>query len=196
MKEILMLLTDQWADWEAAFVIADLNMHPDYTVKTVAADDVPKVSLGGIRAEIDCTLDSYNSYDNLAMLIVPGGLSWWDNDFPEIVEFIRAVAEKQIPIAAICGSVCFLARHGFLNHVKHTANALELLQDEQGYMGEKLYVETQAVADGGFITANESAAVEFAYEIFKVLKLGDDYEDKNKWFDYYKNGAIAGGDHE
>ena len=190
MKEILVLLTDQWADWEAAFAIADLNMHDDYDVKTIAIDNSPKISLGGIRAEIDCTIADYSDFGSLAMVIIPGGLSWWDNDLPEIVEFVKTLTEKGIPVAAICGSVCFLARHGFLNRIKHTANAVELLKEEPGYKGEELYIITQAVADGGFITANESAAVEFAYEIFKMLKLGDDYEDKNIWYDYYKNGAV------
>lgn len=33
----------------------------------------------------------------------------------------------------------------------------------------RVYVPAQTVLDGGFITANEMAAVEFAYEIFKIL---------------------------
>ena len=124
------------------------------------------------------------------MLIIPGGLSWQENEHNEIAEFVQNIANRQIPVAAICGSVGFLARHGFLNNVNHTANSLEMLQKLQGYDGESRFVKAQAVSDGGFITANESAAVEFAYEIFCQLKLGDEYEDKSRWFDFFKHGAV------
>lgn len=52
-----------------------------------------------------------------------------------------------------------------------------------------MYVPVQVVADGGFITANETAAVEFAYEIFKLLKVDSD-EEMSQWFDNFKYGAV------
>ena len=51
------------------------------------------------------------------------------------------------------------------------------------------YIPAQVVVDGGFITANETAAVEFAYEIFKILKVDSDVE-MAKWYDNFKYGAI------
>lgn len=117
-NEILLLLTERWCDWEAAYAIAVANSFSEYTVKTIAAEG--------------------------------------------------------IPIAAICGATTYLCRHGFLNHVKHTGDSLELFRSQDGYTGQELYVSAQVVADGGFITANETAAVEFAYEIFKLLKVDSD----------------------
>ena len=43
--------------------------------------------------------------------------------------------------------------------------------------------------DGGFITDNETAAVEFSYEIFKLLKVDSD-EEMSQWFDNFKYGAV------
>ncbi|WP_083479670.1 DJ-1/PfpI family protein [Oxobacter pfennigii] len=106
-----------------------------------------------------------------------------------MAEFVRVVAGKGISIAAICGATLFLCRHGFLNHVKHTGDSLELFQNQQGYTGQDLYVPAQVVVDKGFITANETAAVEFAYHIFKTLKIDTD-EEIEKWFDNFKNGAV------
>lgn len=145
--------------------------------------------MGGIRAEIDYSVENYQNYDRLSVVIIPGGLSWEENDFDDIAKFVQTLREKGIPIAAICGSTYFLCKHGFLNNVKHTGDSLELFQGVQGYKGEKLYIPAQVVVDDGIITANETAAVEFAYEIFKILNIDSD-EEMSEWFDNFQNGAI------
>lgn len=188
-NEILVLLTHQWCDWEASYVIAVANSFSDYMVKTIAIDDLPKTSMGGIRACIDYSIENFHTYENLAMVILPGGLSWEENDYDEIKEFVKTLKEKNIPIAAICGATYFLCKHGFLDCVKHTGDSLDLFKSAKGYKGESLYISAQVVVDGGFITANETAAVEFAYEIFKILKVDSD-EEMSQWFDNFKNGAI------
>lgn len=188
-NELLLFLTDNWCDWEASYAIAVANSFSDYIVKTISLDNIAKVSMGGIRAEIDYDINSYQNFDNLAMIILPGGLSWEENDYDEIAEFIQRIVELDIPIAAICGATLFLCKHGFLDHVKHTGDSLELFQSQQGYDGQELYVSAQVVVDGGFVTANETAAVEFAYEIFKILKV-DCVEEMEQWYDNFKNGAI------
>ena len=188
-NEVLVLLTHQWCDWEASYVIAVANSFSDYEVKTIAIDDLPKTSMGGIRASIDYSIENYHTYDKLAMVILPGGLSWEGNDYDEIEEFVRILKDKNIPIAAICGATYFLCKHGFLNRVKHTGDSLDLFKSANRYKGENLYISAQVVVDGGFITANETAAVEFAYEIFKILKVDSD-EEMSQWFDNFKNGAI------
>ena len=188
-NEILVLLTHQWCDWEASYAIAVANSFSDYVVKTIAIDDLPKTSMGGIRAGIDYTIENYQAFDNLAMVILPGGLSWEENDYDEIKKFVKRLTEMKIHIAAICGATYFLCKHGFLDNVKHTGDSFELFQSTEGYKGENLYVSAQVVVDGGFITANETGAVEFAYEIFKLLKVDSD-EEMKQWFDNFKNGAV------
>ena len=37
-KEVLVLLTDQWADWEAAYAISLINSVPQYEIKTIATN--------------------------------------------------------------------------------------------------------------------------------------------------------------
>ena len=64
-----------------------------------------------------------------------------------------------------------------------------MFQSQNGYNGQFLYVPAQVVVDGGFITANETTAVEFAYEIFKILKVDID-DEMAEWYDNFKNGAI------
>ena len=188
-REILLVLTDRWCDWEAAYVCAVANAFSDYTVKTIALDAQPKVSMGGIRAGVDYTFGGYGNYGDLAIAILPGGLSWEENEYGEIAQFVRGLAARGIPVAAICGATYFLCRHGFLNGIRHTGDSPELFLDVPGYTGAEHYVKAQVVADGGFITANETAAVEFAYEIFKLLNL-DSPGEMAQWFDNFQNGAV------
>jgi len=166
-----------------------INSFSDYVVKTISVNTIPKVSMGGIKAEVDYCIGSYQNFHNLAMIILPGGFSWEENDYDEIAGFIQSAVKLDIPIAAICGATTFLCKHGFLNQVKHTGDSLELLLSQKNYRGQSLYVPAQVVVDGGFITANETAAVEFAYNIFKILKVDND-EEIERWYDNFKNGAV------
>ena len=186
-KDVLLLLTDRWADWEAAYAIAEVNSVPQYQVKTIAADRRPKVSIGGLRAEIDLTLGEYRDFEKLAMLILPGGFAWQERPHEEIAAFVRRVAGVGIPVAAICGATIFLGRHGFLDGVAHTGDDLELFEAHKGYRGRNFYESAQVATEGGFITANETAAVDFAYEIFKTLAI-DTMEELDAWREKFGKG--------
>lgn len=188
-KDILLLLTDRWADWEAAYAIAQIHSEPQYTVKTVALDKEPKASIGGLRAEIDCVISDYTFFENTALVIVPGGFSWAENEYAEIVEFLKKARQCDVPVAAICGATIFLGRHGFLDDVKHTGDSLEFFTAQAGYRGQKNFVNAQLVHDGGFITANETAAVDFAFEIFKLLEI-DERSALEEWRDTFKLGFV------
>lgn len=190
-KEVLLVLTDRWCDWEAGYATAVINSFSErpIAVKTIAIDMLPKVSMGGIRAGVDYCVKDYQNFDHLDMVILPGGLSWGECNYDEMAGFIKKVVDFKIPVAAICGATLFLGKHGLLDRVKHTGDSLELFQKEQGYGGQALYIPAQVVVDNGFITANETAAVEFAYEIFKMLKI-DSESEINEWYDNFKNGAV------
>jgi len=191
VKEVLLLLTDHWADWEASHAIVGISFAEQYIVKTIGIDKQSKVSIGGIRAEIDYSIEEYKNCDNLAMIILTGSFSWSENRYDEIADFVRKVSKGGIPIAAICGATIFLAKHGFLNNVKHTGDELEyfeeMLENEEGYTGQEHFAVAQVINDGGYITANETAALEFASEIFRTLKTDADNEI-NSWYEKHKHG--------
>lgn len=188
-NEILLFLTDQWCDWEASYVTAVANAFTEYKVKTIAIDSTEKVSMGGLKAAVDYNLNKYSNFDHLAMLIIPGGLSWEENDYDEIAQFVSHTRKLKIPVAAICGATYFLCKHGFLDEIKHTGDSLEQFEAVESYKGKEHYIHAQVVSDGGIITANETAAVEFAYEIFKILKI-DSPEEIEQWFDNFQNGDV------
>ncbi|MCL2364082.1 MAG: DJ-1/PfpI family protein [Defluviitaleaceae bacterium] len=190
-KEVLLFLTDQWADWEASHAIVGISFCEQYVVKTIGIDKQPKVSIGGIRAEIDYSIEDYQNIDNLAMIILTGSFSWEETCNDVIADFLRKINKKDIPIAAICGATIFLAKHGFLNNIKHTGDELEyfeeMLENEDDYKGHEHFSVKQVINDGGFITANETAALEFAREIFLTLKTDTD-EEINSWYEKQKHG--------
>lgn len=188
-KEVLLVLTEQWADWEASYAIWLVNSVPEYVVKTIALDKQAKISAGGLRTEIDYVISDYDNFDNLAMVILTGSFSWKNDRYDEIANFVKRARASQAYVAAICGGTVFLAKQGFLDDVKHTSNSLERLQKEPEYKGQDFFVKEQVAVDQGYITANETAALEFAREIFRLLKIYDD-EDMDEWYDEFKHGLV------
>lgn len=65
-----------------------------------------------------------------------------------------------------------------------------LFLEQKEYTGKEYYQEVQIVMDDNIITANETAAVEFAYYIFKLLKI-DSEEEIEKWYRNFKYGAVS-----
>jgi len=68
-------LTDYWADWDASHAIVGIRFAEQYTAKTISIDKQPKVSIGGMSAEIDYAIEDYQDFDNLAMIILTGSFS-------------------------------------------------------------------------------------------------------------------------
>lgn len=145
--------------------------------------------MGGLKAAVDYNINEYSNFSHLAMLIIPGGLSWEENDYDGIAQFVSRIRKLKIPISAICGATYFLCKHGFLDDIKHTGNSLEQFETVKRYEGKEHYLHAQIVSDDGIITVNETAAVEFAYEIFKGLKV-DSPEEIKQWFDNFQNGTV------
>lgn len=188
-KDVLLVLTDLWADWEAAYAIAEINSSEKYTVKTIAIDNKPKQSIGGIKAEVDLLIGEYFDFSHCALIILPGGLRWKENDYHQIIDFVKRGYEMDVPIAAICGATQFLAKNGFLDEVYHTGDTFDYFKVLQGYKGHDKFQTKQVVMDKNIITANETAAVEFAAQIFSLLKI-DNNSEIDKWKNYYQCGLF------
>jgi putative intracellular protease/amidase len=93
-----------------------------------------------------------------------------END--EILEIAKDRIGKDLPVAAICGATCGLARVGALNSKKHTSNDLDFLKYvAKDYTGADNYSSLPAVNDRNLITASGQAALMFTYEIIKALNL-------------------------
>lgn len=186
-KEALVFIFNGYADWEPAYVCSELNA-PDtgYVVKTISLDDQPKVSMGGFRVLPDYTVDRYP--EDFSLLILCGGMAWMEQKNNAVLPVVEAAVKRHIPVGAICNAVNFMAENGYLDSIKHTGNTVEFMKAQAPhYQGEQYFLEQQAACDGGIVTANGSAALEFARE---VLKLAHSKPDKeiDRWFNLHMKG--------
>ncbi|MGW5571983.1 type 1 glutamine amidotransferase family protein [Nocardia thailandica] len=186
---------DTLADWEVGHATAHLangmcHREPGgFRVAYVGATTEPVTTMGGLRVLPDLTLDQLEPADG-ALLILPGAATW---DTGELAAFGRKAEQftaAGVPVAAICGATYGLAANGLLDDRPHTSNAAEYLA-MSGYAGGAHYVDAPAVTGGTVITANSTAPVDFAREIFRAL---DVYEDHvlDGWYRLFAHGDPAG----
>lgn len=197
MKQtVLLVVLNEYADWEAAFLAASLNAgvmpgsERKYMPKIVAPSLEPVRSLGGFRTVPDFDFDTVP--DDYAALVLVGGMQWRSAEAGGVVRLVRQAVERGKIVGAICNAVSFLAAHGFLNSVRHTGNTLEQLKlwGGAGYTNEGGYVERQAVADGRIVTANGTGYLEFTRELLGLLE-ADSPERIQAFYAFNKNGLYS-----
>ena len=190
-QTIHLFVFDTLADWEPAFVLAGINnpafqAQPGrYRVRTVGVSIEPVTSIGGITILPDMTLSELKPAQS-AMLILPGGSGWDEEQHPEAIEKARQFLAADVPVAAICGATAGLALAGLLDDKQHTSNAPIYLQATD-YAGAAYYQQQPAVTDGNLITAGATAPIDFAYQIFKKLEVYS-AETLEVWYGLYKTG--------
>ncbi len=168
-KEVLVFIFDGYADWESAYICAELNSpESEYIVKTLSLDKDPKISMGGFRVIPDYSVSDYP--ENFAMLLLIGGYAWMEQKNNAIQPMVEYAAQQHIPVAAICNAVNFMADSGYLDTIKHTGNTLAYMKAQAPhYKGDCNFLEQQAVCDSDIITANGTASLEFARKIMLCL---------------------------
>lgn len=185
-KEVLVFIFDGYADWEISYACPEINVSDKYEIKTVSCDKKVKKSLGGLKITPDYDFKSVPRKP--AMLILPGGKPWLEGKNDGVKEIVSGFIRKKVPVAAICDATIFMARSGWLDKLCHTGNSLEYtIKNAPEYKGRKQYKKYQAVSDGGIITANGTAALEFAAEIMLKLKVMSE-DDVCVWYSFMKKG--------
>lgn len=190
-RNVYFFVFDGFADWEAPYALAGIS-DPQFqrqpgahALHTIAAEKGRVTSAGGLRIEPWSTLDAVDT-NGAPMLILPGGKPWDEGRNMDAVALAQRVLAAGGAAAAICGATAGLARGGLLDHRRHTSNSREYLAATH-YHGGALYEDARAVADGPLITAGSTAPVDFAYQIFRNLRL---YEDEvlEAWYGLFTTG--------
>ena len=192
LEEVLFVVLDEYADWEAASLAAALNDKPEqegqrYCVKTVSLSKEPVRSIGGFSTLPDYTLDEVG--EDFAGVVLIGGNSWRKEESKAVMELVQKALDGDKVVGAICDASVFLGMNGVLNDVRHTSNQLDELKkaSAENYTGEADYAEQQAVRDGKIITANGSAFLEFGKEMMEALQSAPQPEI-DEWYEFYKSG--------
>ncbi len=194
-QEVLFILLNDYADWEAAFLSSALNagLMPGseikYVTKTVAPTLEEVHSLGGFRVTPDYSFKTMPI--DYAALILIGGMQWNSPEAEQVVPLVQDALKQGKIVGAICNASCFMGAHGFLNEVKHTSNTLPYLKQWAGesYTNDAGYIEKQAVSDKNIVTANGTGYLEFTRELLLLLKV-DTPEKIEEFYDFHKNGLI------
>ncbi|MCM1023300.1 MAG: glutamine amidotransferase [Prevotella sp.] len=189
MKKILFLILQQYADWEAAYISSAINMlgQGKYDIKTLSLSKDYVQSIGGFKVLPDYDIKSVP--DDYEALILIGGMTWRSENTQQIKELVNDCCRKGKILGGICDASAFLGTAGVLNGVYHTSNDLNGLKQWAGsaYTGETKYIAKQAVRDKNIITANGTAALEFAKEILLALNVADK-EKIADWYNFHKLG--------
>ncbi|MGI2329168.1 DJ-1/PfpI family protein [Planococcus sp. YIM B11945] len=192
LDEVLFVVLEEYADWEAAALAAALNEKPDngeqkYQVKTVSLSKELVSSIGGFRVVADYTVDEVG--DDFAGLVLIGGNSWRKEESKAVMKLVQKALDGNRVLGAICDGTVFLGMNGILNDAPHTSNYLPELQEVAGdnYTNEANYLEQQAVRSGNLITANGSAFLEFGKEVMTALESAPQ-EEIDEWYDFFKSG--------
>lgn len=194
-NEILYLLLDNYADHESVFLASAINCdengirkNPKYINKVVTPTLTPIRSCGGFQTLPDYSFDTMP--EEYAALILIGGYGWLDDKTSDkVIPIVKKAIEKGIVVGAICNAASFLAKHGFLNNVKHTGNGLEQLKLWGGnnYTNQAGYINEQAVSDKHIVTANGTGELEFAKELLLLLE-NDTPEQIEMFYRFNKEG--------
>ncbi len=191
------LLLNDYADHEPVFLAGAIandavarRQNPKYVNKVVAPTLEPVCSSSGFRLLPDYSFATMP--DDYAALVLIGGYGWLDGEVASrVVPIVKKAVGKGLVVGAICNAASFMAKYGFLNRVKHTGNGLDQLRlwGGQGYTNEQGYVNAQAVSDGGIVTANGSASLEFAKELLLLLE-NEPAEAIEMWYAFFRKGYV------
>lgn len=193
-NEILYVLLPDYAAHEAVYlsqaIASDefaMKDNPKYVNKVVAPTLEPVKSIGGFRTVPDYSFDTMP--DDYAALVLIGGFGWSTPVADNVVPIVRHAIENGKIIGAICNGAAFMAKHGFLNTVKHTGNGPDQLKlwGGENYTNTGGYLNAQAVSDNNIVTANGSATLEFAKELLLLLE-NDTSERIEMYYQFNKQG--------
>lgn len=196
-NEILYILLPDYAAHETVYlseaIASDelaLKESPKYVNKVVAPTLEPVKSIGGFRTLPDYSFDTMP--DDYAALVLIGGFGWSTLVAEQVVPIVKQAIEKGKIVGSICNAASFMAKHGFLNTVKHTGNGLEQLKlwGSENYTNPDGYVHAQVVSDKNIVTANGSATLEFAKELLLLLE-NDTPERVEMYYQFNKQGFCS-----
>lgn len=191
-KNVLFVILDQYADWEAAYLSSLLLAlgRDKFVVKTVSLTKDPIHSLGGFTVLPDYDIQSIPQ--DFEGVILIGGMSWRTEAARQVEPLVKDALSKGKVVGGICDASAFLGTIGILNAIDHTSNDINDLKQWAGeaYTGEKNYMKQDVVRSHNVITANGTATLEFAKEVMIALNVASENKIQ-EWYNFYKLGIYG-----
>lgn len=195
MKEVLIYVSNEYADWEIGYIGLQVKSSNKYTIKVISDEKSNIMSMCGLNIMPDYSIDEVlnSNIDHYKMLILCGGDFWKKNNFTNdnIKKLVDLFKENYLTISAICDATTYLAYNNYLDNVEHTGNSMEyIISVCPNYKGKNKYINKQCVSNNEFITANGTAKLEFTREIMRNLQLKPN-EEIDAWYQFNKNGFYS-----
>lgn len=191
-KNVLFVILDQYADWEAAYLSSLLLAlgRDKFVVKTVSLTKDSIHSLGGFTVLPDYDIQSVPQ--DFEGVILIGGMSWRTEAARQVEPLVKDALSKGKVVGGICDASAFLGTIGILNAIDHTSNDINDLKQWAGeaYTGEKNYMKQDVVRSHNVITANGTATLEFAKEVMIALNVASENKIQ-EWYNFYKLGIYG-----
>ena len=151
---VYILLGDGFETVEA-LTPADLLRRAGVDVALVGINGKTVVSGQNITVQADITLDEVK-FDEMEMLVLPGGLGGVDNILKSIpaITLIQKAAEQGLWVTAICAAPTVLAHLGLLDR----RNAIVYPGMEEDMYSAVVKVGQKVVKDGRFITGQAAGS--------------------------------------
>ena len=169
-KRIAIVLNDDFADWETAFLSSSARVFFGADVVHATPEGRPVLSMGHLQATGDAAIETIQM-EQFDALVVCGSARWEDSQPLDISRPLSEALALEKVIGAICAGTLPVARDGLLDNHRHTSNAKQFLIDNAAaYRGADSFIDTpRAVADGTLITAPASAPCSFALAVLTAL---------------------------
>lgn len=177
MKKALLLLFDDYADFQIGHLLFFLKKKGNYRVMTVSVEGQDIVSLGGLTVKPDLSLLDVN-IEEFNIVIMPGGDTFdplLSNE--SLIYFLKKVHSLNIPIASICGSAVLLGKAGILLNQKFTCNEQTFKQYKE-YFSNATYTGEDVELGQQVITAKGSSFTSFTVTVGDYLNLWSNEEEK------------------
>ena len=196
-NEILYVLLPDFASHEMVYLMeaissddTQLKANPKYVNKIVAPTMESVTAIGGFRVLPDYSFE--NMPEDFAALVLIGGYGWLTPAADNVIPIVRKALDNGRIVGAICNGASFMAKHGFLNGVKHTGNGIEQLRlwGAANYTNSEDYIHEQSVSDGNIVTANGSGVLEFTKELLLLLE-NDTPERIEMYYQFNKQGFCS-----
>lgn len=183
-------LLDTMADWEIAYLTAELNsgrylIDGKTAVGKVSADQQMVKTMGGMQLFADRKLSEV-AFVPGDFLILPGADTWAESRHKPVIERVEELLAGGVVVAAICGATVALAGHGVLNTRRHTSNDKGFLENFcPAYQGSHNYVDAPVVCEGNLITASGLAALDFSYQVMGRMRVMKP-QTLQAWYELYR----------
>lgn len=167
MAKVCIFLADGFEEIEGLTVVDLLRRAEIEIVMVSSTGKLEITSTHQIKVIADCLFDEY-SYDDVDMLVLPGGMPGTKNllEHVGLISLLKEFHEKGKYVAAICAAPSILGEHGLLKG--RCVTAYPGYEDKligATYTGNKVEIDANIITSKGMGTS-----IDFALSIITLLK--------------------------